>query len=151
MQLVPAGLVVQMEEAVARQIALLGKIQATAHAQIGPRPCVHRHMLLQGSRVADPDWIRIQSAQWIRIRIGSGFNRLSGSGSGFNRLSGSGSGLDTDSIGSVDPDWIRIQSAQWIRIRIQSAQGIRIRIQSAQWIRIQEGKNDPTKVGKIFF
>jgi hypothetical protein len=38
-----------------RQIALLGEVQAAAHAQIGPRPRVHRHMFLQRPRVADPD------------------------------------------------------------------------------------------------
>ncbi len=43
-----------MEQAVPGQIALLRKIQPAAHAQIGPRPRMHRHMLLQRPRVADP-------------------------------------------------------------------------------------------------
>jgi hypothetical protein len=42
------------------------------------------------SSVSDPDlyWNRIKSGQWIRIRIGTGFNQISGSGSVFEIRNG---------------------------------------------------------------
>ncbi len=72
----------------------------------------------------DPDWIRIQSGQWIRIwiRIQEGKNGPDGAPSDYDRVQQvtiSGSGLwpnieylhmISDSVS--DPDWIRIQSGQ---------------------------------------
>jgi hypothetical protein len=36
----------------------------------------------------------------------------------------------------------------WIWIRVDFGRWIRIRIDFDRWFRIQEGKNDPTKIGK---
>jgi hypothetical protein len=57
-------------------------------------------------RVADPDWIRIQSGQWIRIRIQEGQN---------------------DPQKSIKIVWMASFAVLWIRIHFSR---IRIRIQS---------------------
>jgi hypothetical protein len=72
------------------------------------------------SSVSDPDWIQIQSGQWIRIREDKKYPMPFQVYIVKSEYKNKKTGRIKSSVS--DPDWIQIQSGQWIRI--------------------QEGKND---------